>query len=73
MTTNLIAENLRPVEALSVLIARHGLVRIVLAIPAALLKRHNERPLAVHDLSAYLQKDIGLIRDSDRSVSWGPR
>jgi hypothetical protein len=71
MTSDLIAEPLRPVEALNALIARHGPLRVILALPAALLLRRRERPAMWHDLSPHLQRDIGI--PPDRTGGWGMR
>ena len=71
MTSDLIAEPLRPVEALDALIARHGLLRVILALPAALLLRRRERLILGHELSPHLQSDIGI--PPDRTGGWGMR
>ena len=71
MTSDLIADPLRPVEALKALIARHGLLRVILALPAALWMRRRERLIHSHELSPHLQRDIGI--PPDRSGGWGMR
>lgn len=68
MTSDLIAEPLRPVEALDALIARHGPLRVILALPAALLMRRRERLILGHELSPHLQRDIGI--PPDRTGGW---
>jgi hypothetical protein len=67
MTTNLNAESLRPVDAMNALIARHGVARIMLAVPAALLQRHFDRTTLSGGLSAHMLRDIGLTPQTDRS------
>ena len=66
MTAHPTAETLRPfdtpVDALDALIARHGPLRIILALPAALLMRRRERLIPGYALSAHLQRDIGLTQ-----------
>ena len=70
MTAQLIAETLRPVEALDALIARHGMLRILLAFPMAALRRRRERLPAAYDLSPHLMRDIGLGGDTRRGKAW---
>jgi hypothetical protein len=69
MTAQMIAETLRPVEALDALMARHGVMRVLLAMPVAALKRRRNRVVLSHELSPHLLRDVGL-RDSSRSKSW---
>ena len=71
MTSDLIAEPLRPAEALNALIARHGSLRVILALPVALLMRRRDRLILGHELSPHLQRDVGL--PPDRSGGWGMR
>jgi len=71
MTTHTTAEPLRPVDALTVLIADHGLIRILLALPGALLQRRRERLTLNHGLSSHLMRDIGLM--PERSRYWEMR
>lgn len=66
MTTQTSAEPLRPVDALTALLADHGLIRILLALPAALLQRRRERLTLNHGLSAHLMRDIGLVQERSR-------
>ena len=66
MTTHIPAEPLRPVDALDALIAHHGLMRIILALPAALLKQRRDRVTMGYALSPYLQRDIGIPPDPGR-------
>jgi hypothetical protein len=60
MTADLSADSLPPVEALDVLIARHGRLRVVMALSVAALKRRGERVVFVHYLSPHLQRDMGI-------------
>lgn len=71
MTTHTTAEPLRPVDALTALIAHHGLIQILMAFPAAVLLRRRERLILNHGLSSHLMRDIGLI--PDRSRYWEMR
>ena len=70
MTAQMFAEPLRPVDALDALIARHGVMRVLLAMPVAALKRRRNLPVLTHDLSPHLMRDIGLKTDAGRSKSW---
>ena len=70
MTAHLSAETLRPVEAIDALIARHGMMRILLALPLAMLKRRRERVMLTQDLSPHLRRDIGLGGDVRHGKSW---
>ena len=60
MTADLSAETMRPVDALDVLIARHGRLRIVMAVSVAALKLRRERVGFAHSLSPHLQRDMGI-------------
>ena len=71
MTTQTTTEPLRPVDALTALIAHHGLIRILLALPAALLRRRRDALVLGNALPPHLQRDIGL--DPDRSRFWEMR
>ena len=68
MNAELSAEPLRPVEALSALIARYGLIRIVLALPMALIRHRRDQTLLAYALSPHLMRDIGIVHD--RSGYW---
>jgi hypothetical protein len=71
MNTQSSAEPLRPVEALNALIAHHGLGRVMLALPAALVQRRRDRLTLNHALSPHLMRDIGM--PPDRSRYWEMR
>ena len=66
MTALIPADPLRPVDALHALIARHGLLRIILALPSALIRQRRTRPVLGHTLSPHLQRDIGMAADRSR-------
>ena len=70
MTAHLIAETLRPVEAIDALIARHGVMRILLALPLAMLRRRRAPMMLTHHLSPHLRRDIGLAGDVRHGKSW---
>ena len=70
MTAQVIAETLRPVDALAALIARHGVMRVLLAMPVAALKRRRTRVVRNHELSPHLLRDMGLRDCSSSSKSW---
>ena len=70
MTAHLFAETLRPVEAIDALIARQGVMRILLALPLAMLKRRRDRAVLTHHLSPHLRRDIGLGDDVRHGKSW---
>lgn len=67
MTSHLITETLRPVETLDALIARHGSVRVILAMLSALTKRKARKSNGFH-LSDHLRRDIGLHADQPRHL-----
>lgn len=73
MTTNLIAETLHPIETLDALIARHGFLQVLMALPAALLKQR--RPQSLHDpkLSGHMRRDIGLTYEPGPRHHWEMR
>lgn len=68
MTLDGYAETLRPSEALSALVARHGFWRIVLTLPFVALKARRERITLAHELPPHLMRDIGL--GAERGKSW---
>lgn len=70
MTAHRFAETLRPVEAIDAPIARHGVMRILLALPLAVLKQRRERAVLTHHLSPHLRRDIGLGGDVRHGKSW---
>lgn len=69
MTAQALAENLRPAEVLDALIARHGVLRVVLALPTALLKGRGTTRLA-QPISPHLARDIGLSHGSLPKTAW---
>lgn len=70
MKDHVIAENLRPVDVLDALMARHGVVRVMLALPFAAWRWRAKRPVNLHALSGHLRRDIGLDSDVPRAKSW---
>jgi hypothetical protein len=60
MTADLSAETLPPVEALDVLIARHGTLRVAMAMSVAAFKRRRARVVFAHSLSPHLLRDMGI-------------
>ncbi len=71
MTSQTTAVSLRPADALQALIAHHGPLRVILALPVALVQQRRDRPIAAYALSPYLQRDIGM--PPDRSRYWDLR
>ena len=70
MTAHVFSENLEPVEALDALIARHGVVRVMLALPRALIQRRRTAILLVRPVSYHIARDIGLSYDPPRKDGW---
>lgn len=70
MTSDLFAENLRPVDDLHDLLRRHGLLRTLLALPFAALRPHKVQDLRDHDLSQHLLRDIGLFHEPRPARQW---
>ena len=59
MTVEIFAENLRPAEALEALMARHGVLRVLVVLPGVLW--HRRRVTRLHQpISPHLARDIGL-------------
>ena len=69
MNAQVFAETLRPVEALDALMARHGVVRVLLALTVAAWKRRAVREIRPGELSAHLRRDIGLDAPARRGKS----
>ena len=70
MKDQVFAETLRPVDVLVALMARHGVVRVMLALPFAAWKRRGVRPVSLYTMSDHLRRDIGLGGDAPRGKSW---
>ncbi len=72
MTTQIVTDALRPVEAMAALIARHGLVRVLVALAVAALQRRAGARTTWH-LSAHLMRDIGLEGRASTARPWESR
>ena len=62
MTAQVLANEQHPTEALSALMARHGVFRVMLAIPAVLVGGGRVARLSP-PISQHLARDIGLAHD----------
>jgi hypothetical protein len=62
MTAQVFATEQRPAEALEALVARHGVLRVILAIPAVLVGWGRVTRLG-HEISPHLARDIGLTHE----------
>lgn len=60
MTVQILNESMRPNEVMAALLARHGAVRVVLAMLVALVRRPGAVATA-QGLSDHLLRDIGLL------------
>ncbi|MBC7737305.1 MAG: DUF1127 domain-containing protein [Candidatus Saccharibacteria bacterium] len=72
MTVQIFAENLRPAEALESLMARHGVMRVLVAVPAVLWRRRRATRLS-QPISPHLARDIGLVPEPPRKTHWDLR
>ena len=70
MTAQVFAETLRPVEAMDALVARHGLMRVLIAVPVVLMKRRRAQVVVPGGMSSHMMRDIGLGSAAARSKSW---
>ncbi len=70
MNVNSFAENLRPAEVLAALIDRHGVFRVILALPSALVTRRKAGFLVDNGLSHHMRRDIGLIDEGRSKQYW---
>lgn len=70
MTTDLFLQTSAPVAALDVLIARHGLVRVLLALPAAWVRQRRDVLLLQRPVSYHIARDIGLSYEPPRKDAW---
>jgi hypothetical protein len=70
MTAQPFTENLAPVEAMSALMARHGVLRVLIALPVAVLTRRRKDLLLPQDLSPHLMRDIGMGPGARSGKSW---
>ena len=69
MSAEILSENLRPVEVLDVLIARHGLLRVLLA-----LLKPRPRPMRLRPpIPDHLARDIGLLQEPAQKIHWDYR
>lgn len=73
MSAEVYSENPGPVEVLDLLIARHGLFRVIMALPAVLLKRRNGTIWLVPPIPEHLARDIGLHQEPVRRTHWDYR
>ena len=72
MTVEIFAENLRPAEALEALMARHGVLRVLLVLPGVLWKRG--RVTRLHQpIPSHMARDIGLWQNAPRRTHWDLR
>jgi hypothetical protein len=70
MTSDLFADNLRPVDELHALLRRHGMIKTLLALPFAIMKSRKVQVLRDHELSDHLRRDIGLFREIGTKQHW---
>ena len=70
MSVEISFETQAPGEVLHLLIARHGLVRVIFALPAVLLKRRNGTTLLIPPIPDHLARDIGLHQEPLRRTHW---
>ena len=69
MTTEIFAENLRPAKALEALVARHGVLAVLLALVPVMIR--HKRPARLGPLmSPHLARDIGLHHEPPPKTHW---
>ena len=69
MAAHVFAENLGPAEVLDALVARHGIARVLMALPSAMMKRRAVALRGDH-MSDHMLRDIGLYRGGGRKDPW---
>ena len=70
MTAQIFADDLAPVEALDALISRHGILRVLLALPRVLMHRKRTAMLLTGPVTYHIARDIGLSYDPPRRDAW---
>lgn len=73
MTDLYLGSSNRPYYAVATLIERHGLLRVLRAVAAAVLKPNRpHRAIAPKRLSPHLRRDLGLEPEAPRQRHWPP-
>ena len=70
MSVEISLETQVPRDVLEQLIARHGLFRVMLALPGVLLQRRAGVTLLIPPIPDHLARDIGLQQEPVRRTCW---
>jgi hypothetical protein len=70
MTAHGFADQLAPVQALEDLMARHGVLRVLMALPRALVQQRRATLLLERPVSYHIARDIGLSYDPPPKTPW---